>query len=92
MLLKHPMIDPAARDFFGVQWAADYGNIDVVELLLKDGRSDPTLWDNWAIRRAAKHGSKDVVEMLLNDKRVWTTLTQTLRQEYTLLINKDRKI
>ena len=88
-LLRHHMIDPTAKDFFGIQWAADYGNLDVVKLLLKDGRGDPTSWDNWAIRRAAKYGLMDLVELLLNDKRVWTTLTQKLRQEYSELINRD---
>ena len=62
--------DPSIQDNAAIRWAAQHGQVGVVELLLSDPRVDPTAKNNNAIRWAADNGHVKVVELLLQDGRV----------------------
>jgi ankyrin repeat protein len=53
-----------------IKGACEYGNTDLVKLLLKDDRIHPETSDNFPIRIASRNGHVDVVKLLLSDDRV----------------------
>ena len=81
-LLKHPEVDPAAKDNYAIRWAAYNGHVEVVKLLLHDVRVDPSTENNLAIHWAAKRGHVKVVKLLLQDARVREKLTEEEYERY----------
>jgi hypothetical protein len=80
------------KDFWvRVQWAAEYGNRDVVVLLLQAGKIDINAGDNDGLTpllQAARDGHEDTVEVLLSvgkadveakDNNGWTALMRAAR-------------
>lgn len=63
--------DPAADDNAAIYFAAYFGQIEVVKLLLGDSRVNPADENSTApIAIAAEHGFTEIVKFLLLDKRV----------------------
>jgi ankyrin repeat protein len=62
--------DPSKDDNDVIQFAARYGHIEIVKILLADKRADPSAYNNYAILFASEYGHIEVVKQLLNDKRV----------------------
>ena len=50
--------------------ASEYGNLEVVKMLLKDPRIDPSAYNKEAIRVALRNERLEVVKLLLQDPRV----------------------
>ena len=69
VLLSSPALDPSVIDNWAIRWAAENGNAEVVELLLKDHRVDPADLDSYALRMACKNNHYAVVDLLLKDAR-----------------------
>lgn len=62
--------NPSAFGNAPIQWAAQYGHLEVIRLLLSDPRVDPSVEDNYAIQMAAQYDYLEVVRLLLSDQRV----------------------
>ena len=50
--------------------AADYGRLNVINVLVRDPRFDPSEQDCFLFRWAARHGSLELVQTLIQDPRV----------------------
>jgi ankyrin repeat protein len=62
--------NPSYDDNYAIRYAAEYGRVEMVKLLLADDRVDPSVNDNFAIQLAAENGHIEVVKLLLADDRV----------------------
>ena len=71
LLLRHPLVRPAAYENNAIRISSYLGNVNVVRVLLGDPRVDPSEYNNYAIRYASRNGYVDVVRVLLNDMRVY---------------------
>ena len=65
-----PKMNISGECKLALMYAAQFGHIEVVKLLLADKRVDPSANDNCAIYWAAENGYNRVVELLLKDGRV----------------------
>jgi ankyrin repeat protein len=64
LLLQNGYV-PNANDY-AIQWASEYGHLDIVKLLLDPKYGcDPTAYKNYAIQMASFEGHLDVVQLLL---------------------------
>ena len=68
-LLNHPDANPAGRDNFAIQIAAQKGYVKIAKLLLTIPRVNPAAMNNFAIRAAAQNGHIEMVKLLLADER-----------------------
>ena len=95
MLLEDICTDPAAEDSYAIRIASNYGQTEVVRMLLDypradpntgivqmHRRADPTANDNDAIRMASRNGHIEVVKLLLRDKRVRSAFGRPIPIEY----------
>jgi ankyrin repeat protein len=93
MLLDYPTTDPTAGfvNYYGsgtdphaspaIVWAAEVGDIDILQVLLEDGRADPSVGpsgksssqESTAVVEAIRQGNLAAVQLLLADERVITT-------------------
>jgi ankyrin repeat protein len=67
-LFQH--VAPFINNNFPIRWAAENGEVEMVQHLLSNDLVDPSDDENIAIRWASKNGHIEVVKLLLNDKRV----------------------
>jgi hypothetical protein len=65
-LLKNENIDPNPA----IAGAAENGQLETLETLLKDSRADPSANNNLALKAASSNGYAEVVTRLLQDKKV----------------------
>ncbi len=63
------IFDLADNDNYAIRIASEYGQTEVVKLLLTSSRVDPTAGTNFAITFASEYGHADVVKLLLDDGR-----------------------
>lgn len=63
-------VNPAAQNNAAIIAAALYGQLDVVNRLLRDGRVNPATRFNSALKYAASRGHLPIVKRLLQDNRV----------------------
>jgi ankyrin repeat protein len=62
MLLQDNRVDPSDDNNYAIQWAAERGHKEIVEMLLKDKRVDPS---DRSLLYASEFGRTEVVELLL---------------------------
>ena len=67
LLLQNDDLDADYDD--ALYQASEYGNAEIVLLLLKDGRAYPAARDSYAVRVASAHGHLQIVVRLLADGR-----------------------
>ncbi|KAJ3287609.1 hypothetical protein HDU79_005560 [Rhizoclosmatium sp. JEL0117] len=63
-------IDPSVPQNEGIRIASEYGNSEIVALLMQDARVDPSYESNDALSKAVKNNHIEVVRLLLTDLRV----------------------
>ena len=61
--------DSAVGCNYALRIACEFGQTEVVKILLRDGRVDPTDWNSWVIRIACDYNHVDIVNLLLQDGR-----------------------
>ena len=87
LLLKDPLVDPAADNNHLIRYASEKGKTEIVRLLLEDPRVNPSADTNYAIRLASQNGHTEVVKMLLEDSRVDPTAANHVKFVMKLEMN-----
>ncbi len=61
--------DSAVGCNYALRIACEFGQTEVVKILLRDERVDPADWNSWIIRIACDYNHVDIVNLLLQDGR-----------------------
>lgn len=83
LFLILPRVDPTVEENCAIRKAAEYGDTDLVRILLKDPRVDPSAQNNYAIRMTSTF---QVVKILLSDPRVDPTTQDNAPIRWAALI------
>lgn len=69
-LMKETDVKLTTGDYYPIRWAAQKGQLEVVQCLLEDTQLDPILGKNHAFKTSAEYGQIDIVRHFIQDKQI----------------------
>lgn len=85
-LINHKEINPSFDNNWAIVYAAENGNIRILETLINNKRFNPSGYRNYAVFMASHNGNIGCVRLLLEDKGL------TLPKKVVLVLSMPLKI